>query len=78
VLSPATAATDRGRKKQLLARYSVREYWLVDPEERAVEIHALEGTAFSLVGTVGGQHAIASPLLGSMTDPVAGLFHSPI
>ena len=38
VLSPSTERTDRGKKMQMLARYGVPEYWLVDPDEQRVEI----------------------------------------
>ena len=38
VLSPRTARRDRGAKADLYARYGCREYWLVDPEEPAVEV----------------------------------------
>lgn len=41
VLSPSSAAQDRGAKRALYERAGVREYWIVDLEARAVEIHDL-------------------------------------
>jgi Uma2 family endonuclease len=38
ILSPSTAATDRGRKLQMFARYGVPEYWIVDPLSESVEV----------------------------------------
>ena len=38
ILSPSTAAVDRGEKLALYERSGVREYWIVDPVEKAVEI----------------------------------------
>ncbi|MGH9260812.1 MAG: Uma2 family endonuclease [Acidimicrobiales bacterium] len=38
VLSPSTVRTDRGRKRALYQEQGVGEYWVVDPEEGAVEI----------------------------------------
>lgn len=41
VLSPSTAAIDRGLKRTVLARHGVREYWLVDAERGVVEQYVL-------------------------------------
>jgi Uma2 family endonuclease len=41
VLSPSTARNDRGRKRDLMARYRVPEYWVIDPNARGVEISQL-------------------------------------
>lgn len=38
ILSPSTAGRDRGVKLDLYERQGVGEYWIVDPEEKAVEI----------------------------------------
>jgi Uma2 family endonuclease len=43
VLSPAHRERDRIVKRDLYARNGVGEYWLVDPEERSVEILRLDG-----------------------------------
>jgi Uma2 family endonuclease len=37
VLSPSTERTDRGRKRILYKEKAVPEYWIVDPDERAIE-----------------------------------------
>lgn len=39
VLSPGTARRDRGLKHRLYARRGVAQYWIVDPEADAVEVH---------------------------------------
>jgi len=41
ILSPSTAAIDRGRKRDLLARYAVPEYWVVDMKKRT--LHRFSG-----------------------------------
>jgi Uma2 family endonuclease len=38
VLSPSTRRIDRGRKSELLACHHVPEYWLVDPDQRTLEV----------------------------------------
>ena len=41
VLSPSTARNDRIHKKAVYEASGVREYWLVDPENRTIEQHFL-------------------------------------
>lgn len=41
VLSPATAARDRGAKFRLYESHGVRQYWLVDPIARYLEVYTL-------------------------------------
>ena len=50
VLSRSTAARDRGRKREVFARFGVPEYWIIDPKAESVEIltngpNGLEPTA---------------------------------
>src|SRR5437899_8974257 len=42
VVSPATAAIDRGRKLHIYAREGVDNLWLVDPLARTLEVYRLE------------------------------------
>lgn len=48
VLSPGTEARDRGAKKNLYEKHGVREYWLVEPETKTVEVYLLRGGKFEL------------------------------
>jgi len=43
VLSPGTQHVDRTKKRDLYRRAGVREYWIVDPEARIVEVHDFSG-----------------------------------
>ena len=76
VLSPSTAATDRGRKMQILARYSVSEYWIVDPTGETVEIYALVADSYLLAAIVASTDPLRSPLLPDLTFPAASIFPS--
>lgn len=48
VRSPGTAKRDRGHKMQAYEKYGVREYWLVSPGDRAVEVYLLQDGKFQL------------------------------
>ncbi len=43
VLSPSTAKNDKSYKKDTYARCGVREYWLVNPADKSVEIYRSDG-----------------------------------
>lgn len=76
VLSPGkvNAERDRETKLTLYDRRGVREYWIVDPAARAVEIYRRGQGALSLVATALSDEALLSPLLPGFRLPVADLF----
>ncbi|TVR87466.1 MAG: Uma2 family endonuclease [Spirochaetaceae bacterium] len=47
IVSPESGLIDRGRKFELYRRYGVREYWIVDQDERLVEVYLLESSEAS-------------------------------
>ena len=48
VLSPSTARNDRIYKKEIYAKSGVREYWIVGPDEKSVEVYRTDGFKFVL------------------------------
>lgn len=48
VLSPSTARNDKTYKKDVYARCGVREYWIVDPTGKSLEVYRTDGTKFVL------------------------------
>jgi Uma2 family endonuclease len=74
VLSPANLGHDLLTKRALYARAGVREYWIVDPASRAVEILALDRDALHTVQRASGADAVISSLLGDAAFPLAAIF----
>ncbi len=74
VVSPSHPERDRLVKRALYARNGVREFWIVDPEEKSVEVLSLEGRAYRPVAFYRGSETLASPLLPGFTLPLAPLF----
>ena len=66
ILSPSTAERDRTFKRSLYARHGVREYWLVDPEAKSVEVLVLGEGHFEIVATYGQDEELTSPMLGGL------------
>lgn len=67
VLSPSTAATDRGRKMQTYARFGVGEYWLVDPEGRTIEVLRFSGGAYALTQTARVREELISATISGLS-----------
>jgi len=75
ILSPPfTAERDRTHKRTLYARYGVREYWIVDPDERTVEIMTLREEGFEAVGVYQGEARVESPLLAGLMIDLKRIF----
>lgn len=73
VLSPSTAATDRGRKMQMFARYGVREYWLVDPDAKTIEVYWLADHAYVLAQSASDSETAQSTILQEFAVSVDAL-----
>ena len=67
VLSPSTAANDRGPKFQLYARYGVPCYWIVDTDARALEAYELGVDGYRLVDRVQGETPVSLPPFHDLT-----------
>jgi Uma2 family endonuclease len=74
VVSPSNWGHDRLTKRALYAAAGVREYWLVDPVQRTVELLALERDAFHGVRTATGDEAVISPVLAGAGFPLSAIF----
>lgn len=75
VTSHSTARPDRLERFYEYARAGVREYWIVDPDGRRVEVYDLEGGAYVLRGKWGPGETASSGLLAGFevkVDDVVG------
>jgi len=76
VLSSGSAADDRDKKMQLLARFGVPEYWLVDTAEQAIECYVLVAGAYVLELIASEQEAVKSRTLEGLGFPAGEIFGS--
>ena len=74
ILSEATAHRDLVKKKRLYARFGVKEYWIVDPEEKIVEIYTLKENTFFLTNSLSVNDTLESPLLLGLKFRLSDIF----
>jgi len=74
VISPSNRVHDVFTKRALYARAGIREYWIVDPEARTLDILTLDRDAFHLAVKAAGSEMPISPLLGQLSVAVDDLF----
>lgn len=75
VLSASTEASDRGVKFEDYARHGIREYWIIDCDEKTVEQYVLRDneTRYYLAQKLAGG-MIASLVISGFEIPVAAIF----
>jgi Uma2 family endonuclease len=74
VLSPSNRDHDRLTKHALYGLAGIREYWIVDPEARTIEILTLDRDALHTTTVAAGADTLVSPLLGALDITVESLF----
>lgn len=76
ILSEATAYKDLVKKKKIYAKFGVKEYWIVDPVERTIELYTLKETAFVLMNSFAKNETFVSTLLHGFTMNLEKIFAS--
>ncbi len=74
ILSEATAYNDLIKKKKLYAKFGVREYWIVDPGEKSVEIFSLAGKEFKIYRSYTMNDNLESPLIEGLKIELSAVF----
>jgi Uma2 family endonuclease len=74
VLSPSTARLDRGAKRRIYAKADVEHLWLLDPQERELEVFSLQGRHWLLVETVQTGELVRMPPFDAVAFPLSALF----
>ena len=74
VISPSSPMRDRLVKRDLYAEAGIPEYWIVDPEDEAIEVFRLEGDAYLPSGWFRGGDTLRSALLEGLEIRLPELF----
>ena len=74
ILSPATAPRDREIKRKLYAKFGVREYWLVDPDKKTVDVMTSGKSGFEVAKSYRAKDTLTSPLLKGLSIDLSEVF----
>jgi Uma2 family endonuclease len=75
VVSPDSGLIDRRRKFDLYERFGVKEYWIVDQDERVVEVYRL-GTdgSYRRIGAFGPEDTVAAEAVPDLAISLKEVF----
>lgn len=74
VISPGTSKNDRVTKKAIYEKYAVKEYWLIDPIYRTVEIFVMKDNSLQLNAIQENIGKVESVLLPGFELMIESLF----
>ena len=74
ILSKSTAKRDKTLKKTLYAKYGVKEYWIVDPKTKTVEVLILQKTGYNRDRIYKKNETLTSSLLGDLKIDLKEVF----
>jgi len=73
ILSPSTSKLDLFIKLKKYHKAGVREYWIADPDAKAVNVHILENGRY-VINTYGSNETIASTVLDGCSIALSDIF----
>jgi Uma2 family endonuclease len=74
IISPTSVVRDRVTKKDLYEAHGVREYWLVDPANRDIEVFVLDNDRYRLDNYALGTGPVRSVLLPGLEVQAETIF----
>ena len=74
ILSPTTHRTDRVTKAQLYARHNVPNYWLIDPDQRTLEVYELVIDHYDLAASARDAEVFAPSLFPGLSIQLSDLW----
>ena len=78
IVSPESGLIDRRRKFDLYERFGVTEYWIVDHDERVVEVYRLDdGGSYRRIGAFGPEDTVTAEAVPELSISLAEVFAEP-
>ncbi|HCJ78761.1 MAG TPA: restriction endonuclease [Desulfotomaculum sp.] len=74
ILSPSTAYYDLKKKFKVYAKHGVKEYWIVDPLEKSVEVYTGKDGNFTLMQRAEKEGVISSEVVKGFAVEIKDIF----
>lgn len=74
ILSPSTGSLDKVRKSKLYYTHGVKEYWIVDPNDKSVQMFTRGKNNWNLYESYDTNQTLLSPLLPGLEIPLNEIF----
>jgi Uma2 family endonuclease len=74
IASPSTSFHDTVKKRKLYQRYGIKEFWLVFPEENAIEVMILEDGVYSEFASAKEEGKVTSKVLSGLEVDLRAVF----
>ncbi len=74
IISPSSIKTDRGKKFKLYERMNVTEYWIVDVNNRSIEVYQRQESGYEMVSFAVEKGEVESVVLNGLLVEVGSLF----
>lgn len=74
ILSPATASYDKKQKSRLYFKHGVKEYWLVDPDVKFVDVYAAGEKEWRWMGAFDQEDVLTTAILPGLEISLAEVF----
>jgi Uma2 family endonuclease len=74
ILSSRTQDRDRGYKRTLYARHGIVEYWIVDPDERSIEVYRVGSEGYGLLSKFHADEVLTSAMFPGLNIPLRDIF----
>jgi Uma2 family endonuclease len=74
ILSPSTASKDLKQKYELYEEYGVKEYWVVYPSEKVIQIYTLENGSYRALKPITVHEKVQSLIFPELSFDAEGIF----
>lgn len=74
IISPSTVKRDRVEKKNICEKFAVKEYWLIDPANKSLEIFSIKENKYELKAFLETHDKLSSDLLPEFEMELKDLF----